>query len=115
MHKASHTQTVFRLLILHRMTACQYSTGLLYLRSPSSQDLSQHRRIQAIGKSGDIQRHRRLSSHSIYITERIRRRYLSKGIGIIHHRRKKIKSLYHGLIITDPVDRSIIGSFDSYD
>ena len=90
------------------MAPCQSSACFQYLFGTAPQYFSQNIQIHGLRKTHDIQRRLHLTAHGVDITQSIRGRYLSEGIGIVHHGRKKVQSLYHSCIFTDPIDRRVI-------
>ena len=67
-NESGYAETVFRFIILHRMSPHKNSTGFFYFIRASCENLPQYLRVETIRKSHNVQCNLRFPSHRIYIT-----------------------------------------------
>ena len=113
MYKACYAQAILRCIILDRMPAGKYSSRFHYFVRSTLQNLTKDCCIHILRESNNIQCGFRLTTHSIDVTQCIRRCYLPKIIWIVCNRRKKIKGLNHCQFVRNSVNSCIIRCFCS--
>ena len=107
-YKPRHGQTVFHAAVCDGVPARQNTAGFRYFFGTAAQDLAQDVQIHAFRETNEIQSCFHLAAHGVDIAQRVGRRDLPEGIGVIHHRRKKVHGLHERHVFRDAVDGCII-------
>ena len=90
------------------MPACKAAAGFCHLFSTAAQNLAQHIQVHILRKTDQIQGGLYLAAHGVDIAQGVCGCDLPKGIGVVHHRRKKVHSLHQCNVVRNAVDCGII-------
>ena len=101
-------QAVFHIGIVDGMAPCQNASGLQHFFRSAPHNFSQDIQVGGFGEADNIESGFHFAAHGIDITQGIGRRDFPKGIGIVHHRRKKVQGLNHRCIRADAVNRRVV-------
>ena len=90
------------------MPARKASARFGHLLGSAAQNFAQNVQIHALREADKVQCSLHLASHGIDITQGIGSGDLPEGIGVVHHRRKKVHRLHQRNIICYAVHGGII-------
>ena len=107
-HKANGNQSIFRLIILHRMATGDHDARFTRLFRSAADDLTRDLHRQISRQGGDVQSQEGLSAHGIDIRQTVGRRDGSIVVGIVHHRREKIGGHNNGTILRQTPDSRVV-------
>ena len=102
------------LLVADRVAADHRAARLLHLGKTAREDLFENRHLAAdVGKSHDGKRRNRPPTHGVNVAQRICRRYLAKGVGVVHDGREEVHRLYQGQIGPQSVHSGVVGGVEA--
>ena len=107
-HKSCDRQAVLDTAVCDGMPTGKDAPCLCHFFGTAPQDLTQNVQIHAFREADQIQCRLYLSPHGINIAQGVCRSDLSKGIGVLHHRREEIHRLHQCNILCNAVDRRIV-------
>ena len=107
-NKAGHGKAVFYPVVRDGMPACKAAAGFCHLFSTAAQNLAQHIQVHILREADQIQCGLHLAAHGVDIAQGVCGSDLPKGIGVVHHRRKKVHSLHQCNVVRNAVDCGII-------
>jgi len=109
MNGSRNGQPELRLGIVYGMASDDFNTGLFCLVDTAAQDVGQNGTVERIDGKGDKRKGgKRRAGHCINVRERIGGGHLAEAIRIIHDRRKEIRSLNDGKIVSHAYDGGIV-------
>jgi hypothetical protein len=115
MSEAHDGETVLRLLVVHSVTSRENAAGLFHLLSSALQDLRDNRVLHVPREGADIQSHRDLSPHGIYVAHHIHRRDGAEAVGIVDHGRKEVHRQDDSPVRAQPIHGGIVADLESYE
>ena len=113
--KSGDAQTIFRLRVLNGVASGNNRSCLLDLACAALHDFCHHIHRQTGRETNQVHRKGWISSHRVNIAQRVCRRNLSKGIGVIHDWREKVYCLNNSKILSHLIDQRVIAGIKSDD
>ena len=113
MDAARDRESIFRLAIDDRVSACDDAARFGHLVDRPLEDSLQLRERCVLRPGGDVQTEEHLATHRVHIRHRVRCADRARGIGVVDDRRKEVKRLDDRDIRRDEIDGGVVGDIEA--